>query len=198
MKTGVSIFSIFLSFATYTQMTSQETSLAREHHAMELSDTAFGVLNQEEINEFHGLDYYEFDSSYQIEARFMKSKGKVFKMPTTTTRTPTYRRYGYIEFEKNGILCTLEVYQNMSLKKEPEYKNYLFLPFRDETSSVTTYGGGRFLDLSIPSGETITIDFNQAYNPYCAYSFRYSCPIPPACNTLGISIEAGEKTPLGH
>ena len=86
----------------------------------------------------------------------------------------------------------------MRLKKEKEYKDYLFLPFRDGTSRKESYGGGRFLDLKKPKGKTIHIDFNLAYNPYCAYSHRYTCPIPPPENELTIEIKAGEKTPIGH
>ena len=86
----------------------------------------------------------------------------------------------------------------MALRKKKEYKDYLFIPFRDGTSRMETYGGGRYLDLRIPKGKTILVDFNLAYNPYCAYSHRYSCPIPPEINTLNVRILAGEKTPFGH
>lgn len=119
-------------------------------------------------------------------------------LESSTERTPIYRRYGYIYFELNGKKCRLTAYQNMELIKKEEYKNYLFIPFRDGTSGVESYGGGRYLDVTIPENETITIDFNLAYNPYCAYSYRYSCPVPPEENTLKIRIEAGEKIPLGH
>jgi uncharacterized protein (DUF1684 family) len=198
MKTAISIITLLLSFASFAQLTAEETAASREEHAKELSDTTYGVLNQEEIDAFHGLDYFDFNSLLQVEAAFTKSVGKVFKMPTSTERTPKYRRYGYVDFEVNGVTCHLEVYQNMPLRKDKEYKDYLFLPYRDLTSSNETYGGGRFLDVRIPKGKTLIIDFNQAYNPYCAYSYRYSCPIPPACNTLNVKIEAGEKVPLGH
>ncbi|MDG1428784.1 MAG: DUF1684 domain-containing protein, partial [Crocinitomicaceae bacterium] len=74
----------------------------------------------------------------------------------------------------------------------------LFIPFRDKTSRHETYGGGRYLDVQIPDRDMMHLDFNLAYNPYCAYSHRYSCPIPPEENTLNVSILAGEKTPLAH
>ena len=79
-----------------------------------------------------------------------------------------------------------------------DYKDYLFIPFRDVTSGKETFGGGRFLDARIPKNDTLLIDFNLNYNPYCAYSERYSCPIPPTENTLKVSILAGEKVPVGH
>jgi len=134
----------------------------------------------------------------KVIAKFEYSKGKKFKMPTSTERTPIYRRYGFVYFEIAGQKCTLTVYQNMELIKKEGFKDYLFIPFKDATSGKESYGGGRYLDLRIPSSTAIVLDFNTCYNPYCAYSMRYSCPIPPAENTLNINIEAGEKIPLGH
>ena len=76
--------------------------------------------------------------------------------------------------------------------------DHLFLPFTDNTNGVETYGGGRYIDLKIPAGNTINIDFNKAYNPYCAYSDKYSCPIPPPENHLDIEIKAGIKLTDHH
>ena len=170
----------------------------RENHLKVLLDTNSHKLNKEEILNFGGLDYFDFDTTFQVKAKFTKDKGKKFKMPTSTDRTPIYRRYGYADFIIGNDTCRLELYQNISLRKSKEYKDFLFLPFRDKTSAIDTYGGGRFLDLEIPKNEEFYIDFNLSYNPYCAYSHRYSCPIPPVQNTLNVEIRAGEKTPLGH
>ena len=87
----------------------------------------------------------------------------------------------------------MNLYQSLDLKKIEEYKDALFLPFTDLTSGVDSYGGGKYIDLKIPQGTTITIDFNRAYNPYCAYNHKYSCPIPPQENDLAIEIRAGVK-----
>lgn len=182
----------------YAQLIEEEVESKRKEHATELSDTSAGVLNATEIEEFGGLDYFEFDSTFQIVATFTKKKGRSFEMPTSTDRKPWYRRYGYVDFVVDGIACRLEVYQNLELKQSKEYRDYLFIPFRDLTSSKSTYGGGRYLDVRIPPGEELLLDFNLSYNPYCAYSYRYSCPIPPAVNTLKVKINAGEKTPLEH
>jgi uncharacterized protein (DUF1684 family) len=179
-------------------MSEKEISEHRDAHAQQLADTSYGKMNQDEIDHFGGLDYFDFDANYQITATFTKNKGKVFEMLTSTDRKPKYRRFGYVDFEVDGVKCRLEVYQNMKLKKKKEYKNYLFIPFRDGTSSKETYGGGRYLDVRIPDGKSVLLDFNLLYNPYCAYSHRYSCPIPPEANTLKVEILAGEKTPLGH
>ena len=114
-------------------------------------------------------------------------------MATSTDRTPVYRRFGYIYFTIDKIQYQLTVYQNIALMKDKELKNYLFIPFRDLTSAKTAYGGGRYIDFNIPSSTNVKIDFNTAYNPYCAYSPRFYCPIPPKENSLPIAIEAGEK-----
>ncbi len=189
--------STLLSASLYAQLSKEEINARRVEHARHLSDTVYHVLKQDEIEEFGGLDYFDFDSSYQVPATFVKDKGKVFEMPTSTDRLPKYRRYGYFYFKINNQPCTLEVYQSLSLKKIKEYKNHLFLPFKDKTSTKETYGGGRFIELDIPE-ESFILDFNTAFNPYCAYSYRYSCPIPPEANHLDVEIRAGEKTPLGH
>ena len=183
---------------SFAQLSESEILEKRTEHDSELRDTAVSILNSEEISEFEGLDYFDFDSTFQIEAKFCKRKGRKFEMPTSTDRLPVYRRYGIIKFTINDSLCKLEVYQNMALLNEEGYEDYLFIPFRDGTSRNETYGGGRYLDVRIPDGKMLLLDFNLAYNPYCAYSHRYSCPIPPAINTLEVNISAGEKTPFGH
>ncbi len=164
----------------------------------ELIDTSNHLLLPDEIDHFEGLAFFEVDTSYKVIAVFLKDIGKKFEMPTSTDRKPIYRKYGIVKFNIDGAEQQLTVYQNMALKKKREFKNYLFIPFRDGTTSIESYGGGRYLDVYKPKGTEIMLDFNLAYNPYCAYSVRYSCPIPPQENTLKIRIEAGEKNPLGH
>ncbi len=167
-------------------------------HTGELIDSSTHILSADEIADFQGLAYFEVDSNYRVTANFTKSIGKKFKMPTSTARAPIYRRYGYVDFIIEGKKQTLTVYQNMALRKQKEFKNYLFIPFRDATSKHETYGGGRYLDLQIPSTNKTILDLNTVYNPYCVYSHRYSCPIPPVENTLKVSILAGEKVPVGY
>ena len=87
----------------------------------------------------------------------------------------------------------MNVYQNLLLRETEEFKDYLFLPFADLTNGEQTYGGGRYIDLSIPDKDSIIINFNTAYNPYCAYNAKYSCPLVPKENHLDYSIEAGVK-----
>lgn len=178
------------------QQSEAEIAEHRKEHKKELLDTANHMMNLEEVQEFGGLDYFDFDKSYQIEVKFTKDKGRKFEMPTSTDRLPIYRRYGYVDFTIDSVQYRLTAYQNVAYKKVD--KKYLFIPYRDKTTRNETYGGGRFLDFEIPETETVILDFNLAYNPYCAYSHRYSCPIPPVENTLEVEIRAGEKTPLAH
>jgi hypothetical protein len=77
--------------------------------------------------------------------------------------------------------------------KKPGYEKHLFIPFNDRTNGNETYGGGRFLDVYETGTDTLIIDFNLAYNPYCAYNHKYSCPIPPEANNLELKVKAGEK-----
>jgi hypothetical protein len=114
-------------------------------------------------------------------------------MKTTTTRAPMYKKFAEALFVINGINCKLNIYQNIDLTKKPNYEDYLFLPFTDLTNGDESYGGGRYIDLKVSDSDTIIIDFNKAYNPYCAYNHKYSCPIPPAENTLSVEIKAGVK-----
>ena len=94
----------------------------------------------------------------------------------------------------DGVKLKLNVYRNIDLSKTEEYKDHLFLPFSDLTSGKESYIGGRYIDLKIPKGKTIAVDFNQAYNPYCAYNHKYSCPLVPLENDLKVEIKAGVKT----
>jgi uncharacterized protein (DUF1684 family) len=197
MKTFLLLFICFTTFG-YSQTYKDSIIELRIIHTGELIDTSTHILSLEEIADFQGLAYFDVDSNFRITANFTKSIGKKFKMPTSTDRKPIYRRYGYVEFYIGLEKQTLTVYQNMALRRQKEYKNYLFIPFRDASSNHETYGGGRYLDLQIPDGNKTILDLNTVYNPYCVYSHRYSCPIPPAENTLKLSILAGEKVPVGY
>lgn len=156
------------------------------------SDSVQSPLTKEDRLKFKGHDFYPVDMKFCVEAKLVKSKNEqTFQMKTTTDRKPMYVKYGEVYFKLNNKKYKLSVYQSMDLLNKPEYRNYLFLPFKDRTSGVETYGGGRFMDLQIPKGDKIIIDFNKAYNPYCAYNHKYSCPVPPPENYLNAEINAG-------
>lgn len=143
---------------------------------------------------FEGLDFFEPDTTYVVQAKLVRTpNAKPFLMPTTTGENSTEVVYGIVHFELNGRKRQLEIYQNKELMLEEGYEDYLFLPFTDLTNDEETYGGGRYIDLRIPRTDEITIDFNRAYNPYCAYNKKYSCPIVPNVNHLNTKVLAGVK-----
>lgn len=192
---------LFLSiFMCYTLVSAQEQSLISDSKAAqielneEFSNPETTILEPEDFKNFHGLEFYPIDEKFIVEAKFVRTPNeKPFLMPTTTSRLPEYVKYGEAHFSIEGKDFVLNLFKSTEPYDEPGYEDYLFLPFTDLTSGDGSYGGGRFLDQRIPEGETIVIDFNKAYNPYCAYSARYSCPIPPKENDLLIKIEAGVK-----
>jgi uncharacterized protein (DUF1684 family) len=144
--------------------------------------------------DFEGLDFFEPDTAYQVQAKLVRTpEAQPFLMPTNTERESEEVVYGVVYFELKGAKFQLEVYQTIELKEEAGFEDYLFLPFTDATNGKETYGGGRYIDVSIPSGETLLIDFNKAYNPYCAYNKKYSCPLVPKVNNLEIAVTAGVK-----
>ncbi|RDY60914.1 DUF1684 domain-containing protein [Flagellimonas nanhaiensis] len=143
---------------------------------------------------FKGLDYFEPDTTYVVKARFeLTPDAEPFLLSTTTDRKSWEVLYGIAHFDLNGAEHQLEVYQTLDLVGQEEYEDYLFLPFLDETNGDETYGGGRYIDLSIPEGDTLVIDFNRAYNPYCVYNKKYSCPLVPRQNYLRTKVRAGVK-----
>lgn len=144
--------------------------------------------------DFESLDFFPADTSYVVEAKFIRTPDAIpFLMPTTTDRKSKEVVFGVAHFSLNGSAHQLEIYQNEELMLEEGYEDYLFLPFTDLTNGDETYGGGRYLDLSMPSGNTILLDFNRAYNPYCAYNKKFSCPLVPGVNDLETRVEAGVK-----
>ena len=158
------------------------------------ADSLKSPLTKEDLKAFKGLDFFSINEKYIVEATFIRTKKeKPFGMKTTTSRTPLYKKYGELHFEIDGKALKLNVYQNVDLNKKPGYEDYLFLPFSDLTCGKESYIGGRYVDMKIQKGKTWTIDFNKAYNPYCAYNYEYSCPIVPLENDLNIEILAGVK-----
>lgn len=151
-------------------------------------------LTSKDFKTFKELDFFDIDTSYSVSAKFVRTPYETpFIMKTTTNREPVYVKYGEAHFVLQEKKWVLNIYQNQGLKTQPEYEDYLFLPFTDLTNGETSYGGGRFIDLKVPEDDMILIDFNTAYNPYCAYSARYSCPIPPEENHLELEISVGVK-----
>ena len=160
----------------------------------EFKDPETSPLPDRYRKNFETLDFFPPDTSYVINAKFVRTPEALpFLMPTTTDRKSKEVVYGIAYFSLNGEKRQLEIYQNEELMQQEKYRDYLFLPFTDDTNGESTYTGGRYIDLTIPVGDSITIDFNTAYNPYCAYNKKYSCPIVPSINALNTKVVAGVK-----
>ncbi|GAB4473612.1 MAG: DUF1684 domain-containing protein [Thermoflexibacter sp.] len=147
-------------------------------------------LTPEDRTKFETLNYFPPDINYKIEADLeVLNEDSVINMLTTTGEKQKYVRYAYAHFSLVGQKLRLTVYKSM----ERLTKGMLFLPFKDQTNGKETYEAGRYIEVKNTNGSTIMIDFNKAYNPYCAYNEVYSCPITPKENDLPVSILAGEK-----
>ena len=163
-----------------------QTKLAEEYTNPETTP----LVDEERAN-FKGITFFPIDSKYTVKAKFTEiENGRVIPFPTSAKKIKNYKEYGTVTFMLDNQEQTLTIYQSSPIIEK--YEDSLFLPFMDETNGVTSYGGGRYLDLSTKGiGNEIILDFNQAYNPYCAYSKHYNCPIPPSNNVLDVEINAG-------
>jgi uncharacterized protein (DUF1684 family) len=171
----------------------EELQAYRDSVDLVFADTSTSILMPEDMPNFAGLHYYLINEKFIVDAKFRKFLFKQkFEMATSTDRKPIYRRYGVLKFYISEQKCKLVLYENLSYKeKHPEYTG-LFCPFVDSSKHIASYGGGRYLDFDrLQMTKNISIDFNKSYNPYCAYNYRYSCPIPPLENHLKVNIEAG-------
>lgn len=142
------------------------------------------------LKQFHGTLWFPVNAGYRVEAAFTPyPQPKELKIPVTTGRARSMSAPGYVTFRLNGETLRLEPVVSA---------NELFFMFKDRTAGRETYGGGRFLDAEMPKNGKVVLDFNKAYNPYCAINPYSSCPIPPKQNTLITRVEAGEKYRSGH
>ncbi|GAB4474369.1 MAG: DUF1684 domain-containing protein [Anaerolineae bacterium] len=146
-------------------------------------------LTPQQRETFTGLSYYPEDESLCFEVTIERFTGRdrsIVPMQTSTGTIVEYIRFGRFQFEVEGQPAELTVYVS------PEGQDF-FVPFMDATGGVETYSGGRYLELEPLAGDHFLADFNMAYNPYCAYNDRWTCPIPPKENRLSVPIRAGEK-----
>ncbi|QRM89626.1 DUF1684 domain-containing protein [Lacinutrix sp. WUR7] len=187
------ILTSVLSCAQEKQPLLGDTDWQREQNA-DFKDASKSPLKAKDRKTFRTLDFYKFDANFVVTAILERTPdSEWFKMKTTTDRVSKERVYGVLSFQLNGNTYRLDVYQGQDLMQKEGFEDYLFLPFIDNTNGDTTYGGGRYIDLRIPEGDTLTLDFNQAYNPFCAYNEKFSCPIVPRNNYVDESVEAGVK-----
>ncbi len=203
MNNRIAVFSkmtflkLILFFLTLNHCSAQEVdglSKFQEELNASFLDPEESPLKEEDLQNFTSLDFFPVDENFSVLAEFVRTPYEMpFEMPTTTERKPVYVKYGEVYFELKGQEYKLNLYQNQELIKNAEYEDYLFIPFTDLTNGISSYSGGRYLDMRIPDSNKIVVDFNKAYNPYCAYNGKYSCPIPPSENHLDVAVTAGVK-----
>lgn len=186
------IFSLFLNAQTKKENIAAVKKFQNELNAEYLNPKE-SPLRGDNLTNFKKHPFFPINLKYRVTAKFSKTENPVpFELPTSSGKFKQYKEYGKAAFEIDGKNYTLTIYQSLDLIKMEQYKDHLFLPFRDETNGKETYGGGKYMDLKIPKGDEIILDFNLSYQPYCAYNaFDYNCPIVPEENKLPVRIEAG-------
>ena len=165
-------------------ITAYQKKYVKEHEVVQKADKKY-------------FRFFPVDEKYNLLCNFEKLNDTIgFTMKTSANTLKEYFKYGKISFMIHDTACQLFVYQSKDLMKVDKYKEYLFIPFTDLTSGDESYGSGRYLEFYFKDikNNKIQVDFNKAYNPYCAYATGFRCPIPPKENHLAVAIKAGEKT----
>lgn len=186
---------VIILYAIFTGCSSvpKETKEHRIIYKSEFIQDPRSPLKEEDLV---NLDFYPPSVKARVNAIFrLTPDAEPFEMPTYSGITRSYRKWGEAIFKWERDSIKLAIYQNLTFLSNPAYSDYLFLPFKDVTNGLTTYGGGRYLNISKSDTEdcNLVIDFNKSYNPWCAYSEGFNCPIPPAENHLPFPVHAGEK-----
>lgn len=192
-KTLVMIFMLMVPGIIYAQDVQSAKDFQDELNR-EFADPIDSPLDSLDRLEFVELDFYPISEDYIVVAALQRQQGAdFFEFETSTDRRPEYRVWGVAYFTLQGVECSLTLYQSKKLMNTLEYGDYLFLPYGDLSNGSSTYSGGRYINMRTVEGDTIIIDFNQSYNPYCAYSDRFSCPKVPSNNQLNLEVKAGVK-----
>lgn len=195
MKNILAFAALFMIAISYGQQCNEAASKeAQKKLNAEYADPKTSPLTKNDLKSFKSLDFYPVDLKYCVTAKFKRTPNeKLFYMATSDGQKRQYVKYGELSFTIANKPYKLNVYQSPDLVKIEAYKDHLFLPFTDNTNGEGSYAGGRYIDMQLFKGDTVQIDFNKAYNPYCAYNNKYSCPIPPSDNFLDTDIKAGVK-----
>lgn len=189
---GVGAIFVLIVLMQYFSLRNPSPLIQKIEAQREMKDLQFGNSPESPIpdadkDEFKGLRYYPVDERYRVPAILeLDSIRDTLTLMTTLGENLPLVRMGQLKFAIQDFPQQLIAYKYLEPGKEGE----LFIPFRDLTSSVSTYGGGRYIDMAYT--DNLTIDFNTAYNPYCVYNVEYSCPLPPPENKLMVEIPAGE------
>lgn len=150
--------------------------------------------------DFVHLDWFSPDPLWRVKCTFERiDDAEIIDIPTYSGISKRFRPFGRLLFLMEGRTMELIAYQSFINPAMAALDDHLFLPFKDLTTGEDTYGGGRYIDLSRKDAESgqFILDFNSAYNPWCAYSSGYNCPIPPKENFLDVRITAGERNYRG-
>ncbi|MCF2221370.1 DUF1684 domain-containing protein [Chryseobacterium sp. PS-8] len=195
MKKYIFIFLLFPLLIFSQKISKEETEIKKFQKELnaEYLNPKETPLRGDNFKNFKQHPFFPINLKYRIIAKFQKTENaEPFDLPTSSGKTKPYREFGKATFQLDGKSYTLTLYQSLDLIKQKKYKDHLFLPFRDTTNEKETYGGGKYLDLTIPKVNTIVLDFNKSYHPYCAYNaYDYNCPVVPEENKLPVEIRAG-------
>jgi len=187
------IFSLLIAL-----LISQTSFAQKDFYAESIKAYQKKYVDEHEVVDKKDKKYFRFfpaSKQYDVYCKFEKITDTVgFTMKTSANTLKHYFKYGRLNFSISGKEYQLFVYQSKDLMKTEKYKDYLFVPFTDLTTGDESYGSGRYIEFYIQDikNNTLQLDFNKAYNPYCAYSPDYKCPIPPKENYLPVAIKAGE------
>ena len=186
---------IFILFISCFQNTSAQNKTYGDSILL-YQDNYVNTHGAVEKNDRKYIQFYDIGINYRVTPSFEKiADAEGFEMNTSSGTRQKFFKYGLLTFKLDNSDLHLFIYQSASLMQNEKYKDYLFVPFGDSTSGFESYGGGRYIDFYIPDikNKQIVLDFNKAYNPYCAYDSKYNCPLPPKENILNIRIPAGER-----
>ena len=194
MKNLLTLLFLSHTLILFAQDYEQESVEYRKNLSQEYKSGENNVLTEREKKNFGYLNFYEFDPEFVVEATFEPlDNTEELTLETSTSRIASYVKYGYLHFTLKGKKCKLLVLSSPDLKDDPEYYNYLSVYFTDETNGDGTYKKGRYMELRSPLSDKVVLNFNNTYNPYCAYSERFSCAVPPKENHLPLLVKAGVK-----
>jgi hypothetical protein len=188
IKAASILFILILALPLFADKYNDEIMQHRTEKDKYMKEDAKSPMPDKFKQEFKGLKYFPIDNKYRFEMKITEfDKKEPLVMLTSKGKKRDFINYGYFEIKIGDKTFRLYAYLSKNA-------NYLFIPFRDKTSGKESYGGGRYLDLVLNKNGEYVVDFNLSYNPYCAYNYKYSCPIPPAENSLPAAIKAGERT----
>lgn len=196
-KLSAYLFFILISFGVYAQ---NDGGFAEFQSFWSKTDSEFknpdkSPLTKSQMNSFDSIPRYEYKPDFRVKAKWVPvKKSKPFYFDTTGKIKQKYIQVGRAQFKLMGKSLELAVYKNIELSRMDGYEDYLFIPYTDDTNGLETYGGGKYVSMHAEPKDSLIIDFNQSYNPYCAYNNAYSCPIPPEENFLDIAIPAGARS----